>query len=95
MSRTHLLLAGALVLGAAACVDRPAPVATDGDAPGPAGPAAVPATAGPRPERLARLFAVALRSHRDPARGHDSPGPETVEAYRRWLARTIGGGGAR
>jgi hypothetical protein len=62
MSRTHLLLAGAFVLGAAACVDRPAPVATDGDAPGPAGPAAVPATAGPRPERLARLFAGALRS---------------------------------
>ncbi|MGE5744690.1 MAG: hypothetical protein ACM368_12185 [Gemmatimonadota bacterium] len=62
MSRTHLLIACGLVLGAAACVDRPAPVATDDGTPGVAGPVAAPGTAGPRPERLARLFAVALRS---------------------------------
>jgi hypothetical protein len=62
MSRTHLLLACGLVLGAAACVERPAPVATDDGTPGVAGPAAAPGTAGPRPERLARLFAGALRS---------------------------------
>ena len=61
MSRTHLLLACGLVLGAAACVDRPAPVATDDGTPG-TGPVAAPGTAGTRPERLARLFAVALRS---------------------------------
>lgn len=62
MSRTHLLLACGLVVGAAACVDRPAPVATDSDTPGAVGPVAAPGTAGPRPERLARLFAGALRS---------------------------------
>src|SRR5512143_1667698 len=62
MSRTHLLLACGLVLGAAACVDRPAPVATDDGTPGVAGPVAAPGAAGPRPERLARLFAGALRS---------------------------------
>jgi hypothetical protein len=62
MSRTHLLIACGLVLGAAACVDRPAPVATDDGTPGVAGPVAAPGTAGPRPERLARLFAGALHS---------------------------------
>lgn len=62
MSRTHLLLACGLMVGAAACVDRPAPVATDDGTPGAAEPVAAPGTAGPRPERLARLFAVALRS---------------------------------
>ena len=62
MSRTHLLLACGLVLGAAACVDRPAPVATDDGTPGVADPIAAPGTVGPRPERLARLLAGALRS---------------------------------
>src|SRR5512144_2506974 len=61
MSRTHLLLACGLVLGAAACVDRPAPVATDDGTPG-TRPGAAPGAAGPRPERLARLLAGALRS---------------------------------
>jgi hypothetical protein len=56
-----LLLACGLVLGAAACVDRPAPVASDNGTPGAVGPVASTA-AGPRPERLARLFAKALRS---------------------------------
>jgi hypothetical protein len=62
MSRTHLLLACGLALGAAACVDRPAPVASDSGTPGAVGPIAAPGSAGPRPERLARLFAGALRS---------------------------------
>ena len=62
MSRTHLLIACGLVLGAAACVDRPAPVATDDGTPGVTGPVAAPGAAGPRPERLARLIAGALRN---------------------------------
>ena len=62
MSRTHLLIACGLLMGAAACVDRPAPVATDDGTPGVAGPVTTPGTASPRPERLARLLAVALHS---------------------------------
>lgn len=89
MSRTHLLLACGLVLGAAACVDRPAPVATDDGTPG-AGPVAAPGTAGPRPERLARLFAVAL--HSPGFRGYlksqldASPFPEHKIQLQRFLA---------
>jgi hypothetical protein len=64
MLRTHPLLACGLVLASAtACMDRPGAVAT-----GPGGadsaPAASPGSTRPRPERLARLFAGALR---DPA----------------------------
>ena len=50
MSRTHLLLACGLVMGAAACVDRPAPVATDDGTPGVTGPVAAPGAASPRTE---------------------------------------------
>ncbi|HEY6061758.1 MAG TPA: hypothetical protein VIV10_14295 [Gemmatimonadales bacterium] len=90
MSRTHLLIACGLVLGAAACVDRPAPVATDDGTPGVAGPVAAPGTAGPRPERLARLFAMALRS--PSFRGYlksqldASPFPEHKIQLQRFLA---------
>jgi hypothetical protein len=62
MSRTHLLTACGLALAAAtACVDRPATVATGPGAPGDSAVAAN-AAALRRPERLARLFARALRN---------------------------------
>lgn len=62
MSRTHLLLACLTGLAVAACTDRPGPVATDSSIPEAGAPVAAPALGGPRPERLARLFAGALRS---------------------------------
>src|SRR5512142_2066626 len=93
MSRTHLLLACGLVLGGAACVDRPAPVATDDGTPGP-GPVAAPGTAGPRPERLARLLAGALHnpSFRTylKAQLDASPFPEHKIQLQRFLAAPDG-----
>jgi hypothetical protein len=90
MTRTHHLLACGLVLAAAtACVDRPNAVATGPD--GTNGPsAATPATGPQRPERLARWFAVALRSAAFraylKARLDSSPFPEHKIQLQRFLA---------
>ena len=93
MSRAHLLLACAFLVGAAACVDRPAPVATDA-APG-GEPGAAPASAAPRPERLARLVAGALRSADFraylKAQLDSSPFPEHKIQLQRFLAGPDGG----
>ncbi len=90
MLRTHPLLAYGVVLAATtACVDRPTAIVT-----GPGGPdsaaAAAPANGSQRPERLARMFAGALRN---PAfRAHvkaqldASPFPEHKIQLQRFLA---------
>jgi hypothetical protein len=89
MARTHPLLACGVVFAAAtACVDRPASVATG---PGGADPAAATSSAvAPRPERLARLFAGALKSPAFraylKAQLDSSPFPEHKLQLQRFLA---------
>jgi hypothetical protein len=62
MSPSRTLLVCGLTLTAAACVDRSSPIATAPDSSGPVGTVEAPGALARRPERLARLFAGALRN---------------------------------